>query len=313
MEEITPKQQLLNTIQKRRLAYSQSDLAKSDTGRKIIFSLEELYMEVESVDEGIITEEYISKVYASHPELHHETLEKVINYRPKVPRPRQSNIIQQCICGHPFEGYKCNNCQRKVTGIRRGPRSEKTKDITASRIANFPLILDILLCNTDLIPEVAKKLDKIKEYLKGRGIDLSKGAWIEGRMMRAAFRANGLQAHYMYCNIARYKITGWRPAPFTSDELEKLKSYYIRATNAFPKYLEENAKKSARRSSNRAQKKPNNWCIQAILRCILLSSVSLMMNHSDFFNSLHAQNAQTEAEHCATWDRMHSENNWTFD
>jgi hypothetical protein len=186
-----------------------------------------------------------------------------------------------------------------------GGKSRTMSDVQ-EKMSQFESDLDILLALSPLPPQICEKLPVIVNWLLSKGVRMMEGYPINTKYVRDAFGEVGLNKDYIWCNTAVFYISHWRPASFEAKGRELLKSYYLRALQAFFARMNKS-------SSDGETPMANMWTFQAILKLIIICSSYLTDKHYDFCSSLHSQKPATESAHCNFWNTMASEENWTFE
>jgi hypothetical protein len=281
--------------------------ANSEEGNAIVEKLEKLYISVSGMQKAQVTKEYVDNLLHITPELLATTLEKALAPQTfaKSAKKKGSQFEVCEVCGEILVGSSCTNCGRQSDGIQTKQKG-KSKDSMAMDIDAFLRQLDQYLGKIPPPKEVLDKKDRIKANLVSQRCDLKSGKSITIDHMRKAFSDPDLRTQYGWCVRMRFEITGYRPNDFTLEERQLFQKYYVRSLEPFSKLISSATSKGPKKMTNK-------WCIQAIMKVIIISSTRLMKGHLDFLDSLSRQNQNTETEHCAIWNQMCVSHGWTFE
>ena len=291
----------------KRKAFAIEPEAETPEGMAILDELELLETSLSALLVEQFTSQYCQSVIQLHPELESATLAKALQGRDpvKATRHRYAPIHRCEACDGPLSDGVCKSCGHSMRVIDMSDGKAKSNSDTQEKMSQFESDLDILLAISPLPLNICEKAQIITACLQKKGIAVVKGDPIPSDNLREAFTAAKLNQHYIWCNAMGYYLTSCRPEPLDQADRALLREYYQRAIQAFFKRIYQLG----------PDNKPlmaNLWSVQAILKLIFVSSPTLMARHYDFFSLLHTQNPGTEQIHCNIWDRMASEDGWTF-
>lgn len=313
---IEDKDGLLKRITEKVEAFGEQAM-QSEDGRRAIGELELLYKSIAKMSLSDVTSEFIERTMTTHLLLTTNSLVKGLSGERDVkPQRRKNSVIERCAsCGGIIEGGTCSDCSMDVRPATAKVSKNKSKDQMAEKRKEFPDKLNILLGNVEMPEKLHAMRHHVERALIGLGHDIKNGKRISEKDMRDAFkeaekRIGGeegkiLSLSYIWCTRMRYEITGYKPADMTQEEKDRIAGYYNRILLASYEAMTEDVKYGAAMS--------NMWNIQVYLTLILTSSDSLIANHSDFYDSLHVPNRQTDDKHCKVWNQMVYQNRWTFE
>lgn len=284
-------------IEKRRMDFAAAP-------KDVMEDLELLSLVIHDMEDDAFTVEYGLSLLQQYPVLVASSPDKIGVEKTKSTRRRFAPTMLCTECRGPVSGGSCTNCGRTYQEIHSGSGKNKSSSDISEKMSQFNDELRKLLAEVPLPTAVSVKTESIRDWLEKHRVHLS--GPVPTKQVRAAFRANKLETQYIWCTAMWYKLTDWKPKPFSAEEIAAVQGYYQRALSAF-------FKRMMKTKSDGTPLMSNLWSVQAILRVIIKSSSSLLRRHYDFYVSLHAQNSQTDEAHYAIWNEMSFEERWTFE
>lgn len=299
--------EFLTLVLDKRHQFSTEPEALTASGRAVLEQLELLYSTLESLPLDVLTPQYCQSVMRRNTALEATSLVKALQGREPVKASRQRHAaVHYCEeCSGILADGVCTKCGHAMKVLEAPGVKGKSGSDNAEKMLQFEIDMNILFSIAPLPQDVCDKAPLIATLLAKKGVAVTLGSNIPTDTLRECFTEAKLNSFYIWCNAMRTHLTQWRPTPFTSEERAYLRECCQRAVTAFYKRMN-------RVDDHGHRAMANVWASQSVIKMIILSSPTLLMNHYDFFETLHTQNPATERIHCEVWNQMSREEKWVF-